>query len=406
MFQARKPQPHVFIRTLLQNYLFGENIILGKFSIRQLLDDDLASVVLPADQLLDRSNDEIEVPTDPRHQMAQKMEIFRMRAAQSYLDILRSLCQNRCRIRRSLCHTITDWDNLQLDGEELDQQLREYTNEEPIVDHAQSYGPIFAFPLSSWAYFHKLRQMEWIVQLGFELEIYQPDELAGMYWYLHFLSSTRLRHLERIRGFVIRSFTTSNRTQQTSPQKDKDYGKTLSFLNTSMLEASATQGFSDALTCLYTVLQRLSLIPTPERPYSNDAQRYELRMKPFLQIVLPELPPYPKFTQQVSQSSESTTDLLQIATDAIGRAKKDFELLGKQDGERAFCRGVEGPWKSGLKDCLRACIAAGIAVQVVRRELEKVGEKGDVKGKLRVEVVEVGKGYHDWWCVPKVISTS
>ena len=25
--------------------------------------------------------------------------------------------------------------------------------------------------------------MEWIVQLGFELDIYQVDELAGMYWY-------------------------------------------------------------------------------------------------------------------------------------------------------------------------------------------------------------------------------
>lgn len=26
--------------------------------------------------------------------------------------------------------------------------------------------------------------MEWIVQMGFELEIYQLDELAGMYWYV------------------------------------------------------------------------------------------------------------------------------------------------------------------------------------------------------------------------------
>ena len=25
--------------------------------------------------------------------------------------------------------------------------------------------------------------MEWIVQMGFELDLYQVDELAGMYWY-------------------------------------------------------------------------------------------------------------------------------------------------------------------------------------------------------------------------------
>ena len=41
---------------------------------------------------------------------------------------------------------------------------------------------IWSFPLSSWAYVQKLRHMQWIVQLGFELQIYQTDEMAGMYW--------------------------------------------------------------------------------------------------------------------------------------------------------------------------------------------------------------------------------
>lgn len=26
--------------------------------------------------------------------------------------------------------------------------------------------------------------MEWIVQMGFELDVYQIDELGGMYWYV------------------------------------------------------------------------------------------------------------------------------------------------------------------------------------------------------------------------------
>lgn len=38
------------------------------------------------------------------------------------------------------------------------------------------------FPLSTWTYHQKLRTMEWIVQLGFELDLYLPDEIAGMYW--------------------------------------------------------------------------------------------------------------------------------------------------------------------------------------------------------------------------------
>lgn len=393
---------------MLQNYLFGENRVLGKFSIRQLLDDDLATVVLPADQLLDRSNDEIEFPRDPRHQMAQKMEIFRMRAAQSYLDILRSMCQNRCRIRRTLCHTISDWDNLQLDAEELDQQLQEFTKEEPIIDRTQSFGPMFAFPLSSWAYFYKLRQMEWIVQLGFELEIYQPDELAGMYWYLHFLSQTRLRHLERIRGFVMRKFKASGRDRHTSIQRDKDFGKTISYLNLSMLEATAKGSFAEALSYLYASLTRLSLLPIPPRPYSTDSQRYELRMKPFLHIVLPEFPPYTQYAALVSQTLTPTTELLKEASDAIMRAKKDFELLGKLDGKAAFCEGSEAGWKGDVRGCLKACIAGRIAISMVKKVVDAapaVGEgKGDVDAseKLKVEILGGEKVYHDWWSVPKI----
>lgn len=69
-----------------------------------------------------------------------------------------------------------------------------------------------------------------------------------------------------------------------------------------------------------------------------------------------------------------------------------------------------------MRGVLRACIAAGIAVAVVRKGFEKgKGEVGGGKGKgkgkgkdvdlsarLRVEVLDVGKRYHDWWVVPKV----
>jgi len=50
------------------------------------------------------------------------------------------------------------------------------------VDPKTPGDEIWSFPLSSWAYHHKLQQMEWIVSLGFELQIYRVDELGGMYW--------------------------------------------------------------------------------------------------------------------------------------------------------------------------------------------------------------------------------
>ena len=79
-----------------------------------------------------------------------------------------------------LCHLVVDWDYIQGEAEGLDVELRKFTHEEPIREDGQE---LWAFPLSSWAYYHKLQQLMWIVQMGFELEIYQVDELGGMYWY-------------------------------------------------------------------------------------------------------------------------------------------------------------------------------------------------------------------------------
>jgi hypothetical protein len=378
-------------------------MVLGKMSIRQLLDDDLSSLVLAEDPLLDPKNDEIEVPHDPRFIMAKRMETFRERAAHSYLDVLRTLCQNRCRTRRDLTHTIIDWENLQLDAEELDQELREFTREEPVLDHSISPDPIYSFPLSSWAYFYKLRQMEWIVQMGFELEVYQVDELAGMYWYLQHLTQTRIRHTERIRGFTMRRFTASGQSRSMPSQKDLGFGRALSYINYTMLEATATQGFADALSCLYTVLNRQKLIHTPPRPYSDDALRYELRMRPFLPIGLPEFLPHDQFQLAVSQSDESTADLLAFATEAVARARKDFELLSKLDGNTARCLGSVEAWKKNVKDCLRACISASISISMLKKALEKAGDAGK-EVDVRIEVPPVGEGYHDWWIVPKVVA--
>lgn len=377
-------------------------------SIRQLLDDDFSSIVLPEDELLDPMNDSVEVPHDPRFNMAKRMEIFRSRAAQAYLDVLRTACQNRCRIRRNLNHTIVDWDNLQLDAEELDIELRVFTKEKPIIEPSISTDPIYSFPLSSWAYFYKLRQMELIVQMGFELEVYQVDELAGMYWYLQNLTQTRLRHLERIRGFIMRRFAATGKDRKASSQTG--FGRALSFINFSMLEATATQALADALSGLYVVLSRLSVVTSSSRPYSDDAIRYELRMKPFLAIGLPELLSYDQFLLAVTQPDESTSDFLQFAGEAATRAKKDFELMSRLDGQTARCRGSEERWQKNVKDCMKACISTNISISIVRKAFEaaiasnrkeKTTEKGIVK--LQVEVPPVGKGYHDWWVVPKIM---
>lgn len=79
---SRKPQPSVYIRSLLQALIVSDMTILGAVSVRQFLYDDLAELVLPSSILLRANTDEVELPSDPRFRIAQVMEGFVKRFAQ------------------------------------------------------------------------------------------------------------------------------------------------------------------------------------------------------------------------------------------------------------------------------------------------------------------------------------
>ncbi|QPH06146.1 hypothetical protein C2857_004411 [Epichloe festucae Fl1] len=404
-FQSKKPQPMVYIRTLLQTFLFDAMEILGSMSVRQLLDDDLSIVTLPAHPLLDRDNDEIEAPQDPRFVMSQKMELFRQRAAQPFLDIFRTACQNRCRVRRTLCHLVRDWENLQVDAEEIDEILQIRAEEQPVMQRSPlGLNPIetYSLPLSSWTYLYKLRQMEAIVQLGFELQVYQVDEMAGMYWYLNYLSKSRLQHVERIKTFVVRRATQS-RSQVLPPPAEQQLQRSLSYTRLSMLDAAVTWELSDALCCVYVVLDRCKLISAPPRPYSNDRLRYDLRMRPFSPIGLPALPTFEDFSDGTKQPDSSTSALLEHAERAATSAKRGLEALGKLSAEESFSVGSHEQWIGSAKDALKSCIATGVAVSTLRKALLKAG--GDEAATLSVlaEVPTSDKAYHEWWIVPRIV---
>ncbi|KAF7559885.1 hypothetical protein G7046_g4265 [Stylonectria norvegica] len=401
-FQAKKPQPLIYVRTLLQTFLFNAMEILGTMSIRQLLDDDFSIISLPASPLLDRENDDIEVSHDPRFVMAEQMELFRVRAAQPFLDVLRTFCQNRSRTRRTLCHIIQDWEGLQIDAEEIDQIIQVKTKERPLLQNSGVPGsPIeaYALSLSSWTYLYKLRLMEWIVQLGFELEVYQSDELGGMYWYLNYLARWRVQHTERIKSFVLRRVEESR--GQTDPAVDRQLERSLSFVRLSLLEAAVTWELSDALACLYTVLGRLQLVKAPPRPYSDDQLRYDLRMKPFAPIGLPALPSFEEFTAGETQPDVTTAEILQYGEKASRGAKKGFEMLNKLPADEAFAVGSHDRWVASIKNGLKSCITTGIAILTVQKALQKTQNIADLK--IRAEVPTPDKAYHEWWIVPKII---
>ncbi|CAK7227713.1 N-alpha-acetyltransferase, non-catalitic subunit [Sporothrix bragantina] len=400
--------------------LLVQNIMLGEHSIREIMDDDLAIVVLPANIVLDPVNDEIEAVQDARFALAKQMEEFRIRCFPSYLEIFRTLCQNRSRSRRMMCHILQEWEQVQMDAEEIDNLVQSALNEIPGNSLLAGNSPAEnSLPLSSWAFLYKIRLMEWVVQLGFELEIYQPDELAGMYWYLSYLSKRRVTHCERIRSFTLRSL--GEMRQRTGGRAllgdhEEAMTKSLSFLQTMLLDASVTWELSDALSCLYASLARTGLLKVPVRPYSTDELRYELRMKPFAAIGLPALPPFETFKKEAQQASTNVTVILEYAEKALGAAKKGCEVMTRFNEKEAFSAHHHERWLSSTKGMYKSAIFAGLAVAALKKEVVRVGASGGTVGgsssdhdtseaaplKLTIEVPKPDKCYHQWWIVPKV----
>ncbi|KAK2766208.1 hypothetical protein FQN54_007724 [Arachnomyces sp. PD_36] len=447
--QSRKPQPSVYIRSIVQSLLVNDMRIIGSVLVKQFFFDDLAELVLPCSPLLEEHED-VEIPSDPRFKTAKIMDSFVKRSAQPFVDTFRGACLNRSRVRRTLCHTIIDWDNLQLEAEDIDTQLRAFTLEPALIIHPDS-EPTYSYPLSSWAYHQKLRQIRLVIQLGFELSIYSPEEFPGMYWYLSHVCGTHLAHLDRIRTFVSAAQAKTldppppgrkGKTPEKSANQKRAFDRTFALLDRLTTELIAVDAFALTLHALYTLLSRHNLLPTrssPEnKPYSSDKFRYELRMKPFSPISLPEFIPYEDFVRESSMVDYSDTMVLDRAVRASADAKKSWEELlalgaslsisesEERPGKEAEgSRSIEEDWKKDVKDSLRACIGASIAVVAVKKamvaaataagsadaEKKKKGKEAGTKGgskldlNLEVEIPEIGSKarWHDWWAVPRVM---
>jgi len=224
--------------------LSSDSQVLEKLSEKEFVFRDLAELVLPDNVLIDLSNDLAEAPQSDKFKISEAMKAFSAAAGHAFLELMRCLTMNRCRMRRMLAHTVSDWENLQFEAEDADTHVRQFTSETPLMDHVGSGDEIWSFPLSSWAYTYKLRQLEWIVQMGFELHIYQQDELTYMYWYLRYLANTRYQHLNRVSTFVQRAL---NHIQSPSYEQLASFTQTFEALTFAMAEANATLSFADAL---------------------------------------------------------------------------------------------------------------------------------------------------------------
>lgn len=298
-----------------------------------------------------------------------------------------------------------------LQAEELDAHLQSLTLESPLTLHGGP--PTFSYPLSSWVYHEKLGQIRTIFQMGFELSVYAPEELAGMYWYLAHICSTHLAHIDRIQTFVLAEQKRNQRAHR-SPS----FEKSLAVLDRHRTYLLATDSFALALHALYVFLDRQKVLPhaASDGAYSKARLRYELRMKPLIPISLPELVSFDVYEGEATLRGETDAAVLDRATAAVGEARRAWEVvlahgafLPSFDGRQPIPKpAIEADWQLKTKDSLRACIGASIAIETVRKIYTTQNSSATTPTKLRVEIPDIHSTarWHDWWAVPRISEVS
>lgn len=428
-FMSHQPYPSVYIRTLAQSFLCRDMKVLGKLPLKDFIVNDLDSLILPGDLLLESVRNQDSGQAEERSQVIKLVNDFIARCSQPYLNYFRTACLNRCRIRRTLCHACVEWDALQAEAEELDTTLRMFTSEQ-AVEYAPLMPPTYSYPLSSWTYHYKLLQLEQIIQMGFELSIYAPDEFCGMYWYLSHVCTTHISQLDRMSFFVgktdsAHTFFDDYATQKSAALYGGKVEKALQRLFRNFTRLKATEAFARALHRLFTVLIRHGLVAKPLRPYASDKLRHELRMKPFLPLSIPEPMDFMEFERESSISGMSDLEALDDASEAITDARKSWEAVLKSgwasehmvqhNNARGMAKEqqktssqarttVQEEWTSGVKNTLRACIATSIAAGTLGKALRRLPNDKTPFKDLKVRVPNAGDKdcYHGWWLVPRV----
>jgi hypothetical protein len=419
-FSARLPPPLTYARSYLATLLFHPDVLDTSISLPLT---DVKTLVFPCSPVIDPMNWTLSpprntlLPKPPRLQFAMLIDEFVDRAGQAYLDLWVAMSQNRCRLRRMLTHVITGWDLLQADAGSIDMD---------ISSAAATLGlsnEVMEFPLSTWVYHKKLWMVEKVVLLGFEQDIYLPDEYAGMYLFLSLVATRRKELLKRVEAHYLvlsSEFLKSRRFREVQEIEEE----ASPYLASLIAEAEGTASLALALARFYIICLYLGKLPMPRRnPFSTEKLRYEVRMKPFLALQPPEAPPFEDFKAHSQpygppSSSPSTTDesfikhvkdkdsqLWQEVDTHVKAAKVAFAEYKKLGPSAAKVEGVNRSWENEVKSMLATCVSLGLAAKEVRDEVtgETDGDGGVGKG-IRIDIPEAGTGkrYAEGWIVGKI----
>jgi len=243
------------------------------------------------------------------------------------------MCLNPFRQRRRLKQSLEDWHHLYDHAQTVDTStdFHEFMKQNGIQwppgnsqqNHVSSSNP---GPFTIWVEKESCQIMIRHLLLGFDQELYQPNEYLSIYWYCDYLL-TRIVICARELFHLWPTGTPTNKKQIKAHQQAEiirthKYSAEIELLE---LERSLCQG----LTRLLLGMKLANIVSIPPLPFNQEHHRFEQRFMNFFIVEHPE--PLDFFTFQTSTSTGQTepSKLLLMAARFFGVAKEHCALIMK-----------------------------------------------------------------------------
>ncbi|CAR28039.1 ZYRO0D12408p [Zygosaccharomyces rouxii] len=298
-------QRHVLARALFPLFLIRDNrTILGRYTLSEFTHGHLLEFSLMCTM-------EVDFPPEITEQPL-------MEAANVLFEWYQNTSQNTSRYRQGYNRQLLLWDSLQAQIEAMEVEWLSKDSDAAAIDYVEmkeGEEPTPLLPYTSWVYAMKVRAMIEFILKGFDLQVYKPFETYTMYWYTYYLAHQWEICLKKVQKFVdskINAIHGLNKKVKKSKSGEKrellkaQYRFAMDnhmgqlqvnkrFLQYLIVESSIFKSLSIAQVFQFGILTSYGLIDNKspaKNNFTTNELLYNLRMKPFCSIGVPELLPY------------------------------------------------------------------------------------------------------------------
>lgn len=223
-------------------------------------------------------------------------DAFLQRAANTILQLVNISGQNRARQREKLAHIFEELANLESEADKLDTYLHGL-----LMKNSQEQT-IVCFV--TWVLYHVLKAMFNYLYLGFELELYSPQEYYYVYWYISELHcSWWIPTLTRADNFLMESEAmietqsgkSAKKVRRQQKKKGKPHAKQVHMAQIHQLLCNA---FLKALLGFIRA-KKLELADESSIAFDSEEVRFRRRFAPFQVLSSPAPMAYVHFTDTI-----------------------------------------------------------------------------------------------------------